>query len=429
MKNIDYKKLLLALMCIAWGIDSFAMRQPPVVERIVVTQVSVESDLEELVIDSPPENPAKPDVSTEENLSTDVQETSSVAMQEASSRQASAAVRIPTHFEIPASRSVEKQGDAADKAAPPVTIDLLGTLRVKFEYQPEESNAHFQVRNARFGIAGEIYSKLSYRMEVDLSNEGRITMVDAYVGLKLYKGLTFTAGQMRVPFTIDAHRAPFMQYFANRSFLAKQVGNVRDVGAVLGWKSERGIPVNIQIGMFNGSGVDDQDDFWTSKFNYSAKAQLGFVPGMNFVVSYQTINPDRFRIHLYDIGCSYQVGGWFFEAEYLRKEYSKGSFHGVNAFDGFFCYDLPLKRIFRKISFLGRYDYMTDHSNGIPNDSGVLFANDLERHRLTAGLTFSLGLPFTADIRLNYEKYFYEKGAIPGVSDHDKIVLEFMAHF
>ena len=32
-------------------------------------------------------------------------------------------------------------------------------------------------------------------------------------------------------FTIDAHRSPHLQYFANRSFIAKQVGNVRDVGA------------------------------------------------------------------------------------------------------------------------------------------------------------------------------------------------------
>ncbi len=47
---------------------------------------------------------------------------------------------------------------------------------------------------------------------------------------------------MRVPFTIDAHRSPHLQYFANRSFIAKQVGNVRDVGAVIGWKfGKRGV--------------------------------------------------------------------------------------------------------------------------------------------------------------------------------------------
>jgi hypothetical protein len=46
-------------------------------------------------------------------------------------------------------------------------------------------------------------------------------------------------------------------------------------------------------------------------------------------------------------------------------------------------------------------------------------------------VTFSLGLPFTADIRLNYEKYFHPAGhtILPGPGDHDKLVLELMAHF
>ena len=37
----------------------------------------------------------------------------------------------------------------------------------------------------------------------------------------------------RVPFTIDAHRSPHVRFFANRSFIGKQVGDVRDVGATL----------------------------------------------------------------------------------------------------------------------------------------------------------------------------------------------------
>lgn len=321
-------------------------------------------------------------------------------------------------------------GEDKKREAPAVTLDLQGTLRAKFEYQPEISQARYQVRNARFALRGELYSRLTYRMEVDFVDEGVMKMLDAYVGLKLYRGLTFTIGQMRVPFSIDAHRGPHMQYFANRSFLAKQAGNVRDVGAMLGWKFGRDIPMHIQVGMFNGSGLTRQKDYWTNDFNYAAKAQFGFMPGMNFVVSYQTTLPEAVRIHHYDVGCTYRTGNWLFEAEYLRKEYAKGAFDGVNSFDGFVCYDLPLNRFFRKVSFLGRYDYLSDHSRGIADETtGLLMIDDYERHRVTAGLTFSLGLPFTADIRLNYEKYFYDPLATPGISDRDKVVLEFMAHF
>ncbi len=322
---------------------------------------------------------------------------------------------------------------------PAITVDLTGTLRAKFEYQPTEGNARFDVRTARFGLGGSLYSNFLYKMEIDLSDEGRIRMVDAYVGAKIWKGLSFNIGYMRVPFTIDAHRSPHLQLFANRSFIAKQAGNVRDVGAVLGWKFGAKIPVNVQLGMFNGSGLDaDLQSYWTRQFNYSAKIQVGFLPGMNFVASYQTTLPQAIRIHLYDVGITYKTERWLFEGEYLRKEYEDGAFDGVNAVDAFVSYGLPIRKgAFRRISFLGRYDYLDDHSNGTVGEDGVLMTNDARRHRATAGITFSLGLPFSADIRLNYEKYFYDRrparGTVldfaPGPSDHDKIVVELMAHF
>ena len=60
-----------------------------------------------------------------------------------------------------------------------------------------------------------------------------------------------TLGQMRVPFTIDAHRSPHQQYFANRSFIAKQVGNVRDVGATGAFSLKEGLPLKLEGGLFN----------------------------------------------------------------------------------------------------------------------------------------------------------------------------------
>ncbi len=339
------------------------------------------------------------------------------------------------HFDI--GRDV--RGDA-----PAMTVNLVGTVRAKFEYQPTEGNARFDVRTARFGVGGSLWTNFLYKMEIDLSDEGRIRMVDAYIGAKIWKGLSFNIGYQRVPFTIDAHRSPHLQMFANRSFIAKQMGNVRDVGAILGWKFCKKIPVNVQLGMFNGSGLDeDLRNYWTRSFNYSAKVQAGFFPGMNLVASYMTTLPGEVRIHMYDAGVNYRTGRWFFEAEYLRKEYTRGAFAGVNGVDTFVSYGLPLRSTaFRRISFLGRYDYMGDHSTGVAANVGTedvpqmsLVANDIERHRATVGVTFSLGLPFSADIRLNYEKYFYPHGAgnmsgvRPGPSDHDKIVVELMAHF
>ena len=71
---------------------------------------------------------------------------------------------------------------------------------------------------------------------------------------------------------------------------------------------------------------------------------------------------------MYDGGITYKSGRWTAEAEYLYKHYTKDAFRDVNAFDGFICYDLPLKKIFSKISFLGRFDYMGDHSDGTADE-------------------------------------------------------------
>ena len=121
-----------------------------------------------------------------------------------------------------------------------------GTLRGKYEYQPEEKAGRFQVRTARVSIEGKVAPVVAYKAEIDLSDEGKIKMLDAYTRLSPLKGFDFTIGQMRVPFTIDAHRSPHQQYFANRSFIAKQVGNVRDVGATLGYKIDGSLPRSIQ---------------------------------------------------------------------------------------------------------------------------------------------------------------------------------------
>lgn len=108
--------------------------------------------------------------------------------------------------------------------------EVHGTIRAKYEYQTTMGAGRFEVRNARVSVTGNVLPSVAYKAEIDLSDEGQIKMLDAYARLFPTKGLTVTAGQMRVPFTIDAHRSPHQQYFPNRSFIAKQVGNVRGRG-------------------------------------------------------------------------------------------------------------------------------------------------------------------------------------------------------
>ena len=270
---------------------------------------------------------------------------------------------------------------------------------------------------------------VAYKAEIDLSDEGSIKMLDAYARVFPVKDLNFTIGQMRVPFTIDAHRSPHQQYFANRSFIAKQVGNVRDVGFTAGYTNKGGFPFILEGGLFNGSGLTNQKE-WHKTLNYSIKAQLLPNKNWNLTLSTQMIKPENVRINMYDAGIYYQNDRFHIEAEYLYEMYGHEAFKDVHAVNSFINYDLPLKKVFNKISFLVRYDMMTDHSDGkMDETTKALIINDYARHRVTGGITLSLSKAFIADLRLNFEKYFYKNSGVPKESERDKIVIEFMTRF
>lgn len=309
-------------------------------------------------------------------------------------------------------------------------LQIHGTIRGKYEYQTELKENRFQVRNARVSFSGKVTPKAAYMAEIDLSEEGQIKMLDAYARIIPTPDFNITIGQMRVPFTIDAHRNPQMQYFPNRSFIAKQVGSVRDVGASVSYKHQGSFPFILEGGLFNGSGITNYHDFWRKGINFSTKAQLFFPQGFNLTLSTQKIKPDKVNIMMYDAGTYFEKNGWHIEAEYLFKKYHHKAYDDVHAVNVFGTYAFPLNNSFvTRISPLIRYDFMTDHSNGITDDSGKLFTTDYERSRVTGGVTLGLGLPFQSDLRINYEKYFYRSGGVAKPSEMDKFVTELMIHF
>ena len=77
--------------------------------------------------------------------------------------------------------------------------EVHGTIRAKYEYQTTMGAGRFEVRNARVSVTGNVLPSVAYKAEIDLSDEGQIKMLDAYARLFPTKGLTVTAGQMRVP--------------------------------------------------------------------------------------------------------------------------------------------------------------------------------------------------------------------------------------
>lgn len=356
-----------------------------------------------------------------------------------------------------AATSVSAETDTTQVAEKPSRVIELpswlprigGTLRGKYEYQINEQASRFQVRNARLNFKGSIVEGVGYKAEVDFSDKGRMRFLDGYAEVQPFrlarksistdcyeagKSLTFRLGQMRVPYGIDAHRSPHLQHFANRSFLAKQVGDVRDAGFTAAYTLPR-FPLILEAGLFSGSGLTNQYDYWTRSLNFSAKAQMPFKCGLTLVGSVQKLSPSGGAVYLYDGGVTFQKGRWTIEAEYQRRHYANGLFHNVDAFNTFVCYDLPLRGALPKISFLARFDMMEDQSDGDfdvdkdGNSLGTVSIDDAARKRITAGVTLSLAKKLGADLRINYEKYFYDDIALAAPSERDKIVAELMIHF
>lgn len=318
---------------------------------------------------------------------------------------------------------------------------IHGILRGKYEYQPEMGKSRFEVRNARLSASGRLVRSSEYKLEIDLCDESAIKMKDAWVRLTPWKTLRLTMGQQRMSFSIDAHRNPSAQYFANRSFIAKQVGDMRDVGFQLGYdflSSSGKMPLTLEAGIFNGSNLDNQKDAWFTTPGYTARLLIR--PDSRFTIvpsiQHQHIAERKASYTSLDFGAFYENHGWHVEAEYLHKRYASHAFDDCNAVDVMIINKLRLcsARIYiESISWLGRYDWMQDHSSGKQGfeSSNVsrLVKTDAERHRMTLGTTFSLrNNAIPTDIRLNYEKYWYPHGGAKE-SEQDKLVVELMMKF
>ena len=72
----------------------------------------------------------------------------------------------------------------AQETKNPYFPEIHGTIRAKYEYEPTIGKGRFEIRNARMSVEGKIIPIVRYKAEIDLSDEGAIKMLDAYVRLQ-----------------------------------------------------------------------------------------------------------------------------------------------------------------------------------------------------------------------------------------------------
>lgn len=306
--------------------------------------------------------------------------------------------------------------------------EIHGVFRGRYEGAWPDYQQRFQVRNARVSLTGKILNELDYFFQVDLCDRGSMKFLDAWARWWFSGEFAVKAGRFRVPFGVDAFRAPGNYVFPNRSFIGKNMVNLRQVGVQFGYYG-KSIPLTVEAGIFNSSTAADQE-MWQKELDYAAKASYK-IGNVTLSTSFLSMCPSGVRMNIVDGSASWKFSNLILEGEYQHLHYCGNAYKDVNAWLAFASYGIPVKwRPFNLWSFHGRFDAMTDHSTGTPNSEGVLVTDDAARKRMTIGTSLACNIKkVKAEIVLDYEKYFFDSDVVEPIGQNNRIVAELILKF
>lgn len=300
-----------------------------------------------------------------------------------------------------------------------------GTLKNKFEHATETGMSRFSVRNSRIGVSGDINTYSAYRVQVELSNEGKFNVLDLSGTLKPIEGLSLTLGQTSIPLFNSYIVSPGTMMFANRAFLGKYFLSTRDLGFVAKYDFQLGVvPTKIEFGVFNGNTINDP--VWKKNMSYGGRIELGRMQGLRMTAKiYDYPNNENTHFLFYGADLRYEQKNWKVETEIMKRE-SKTEFNSdLLSYYLQGAYTIPVRtKMFEFVRPALRWDAI----DGQPEVVGF------DVKRLTTGVGFGFKQErFTSILRLDYEWYMVNhKMDIFSKNDEmdsDKITLELLLTF
>lgn len=312
-----------------------------------------------------------------------------------------------------------------------VKVDLMpkigGVLRPRWEMYTDGGLNRFALRNARATIKGKIAAPVDYFVQVDLCQKGKFKFLDGWGRVAILPDLKLKAGQFRIPFGVDTFRGPGNYVFANRSFIGKDVCNVRSAGADIAYSFK--FPLSVEAGVFNPT-INADESVHTHSKAYSAKAVWDFGK-VKVAAGFASLDPDSVRTNITDASVNLDYAGWEAGAEYMYKHYTGNAFDACHAYNLFASYSMPVHMgIFNRLSYQGRWEGVGDHSTATRGTDGLLHADLPAVDRLTLGLTASyIHKNVRCDMRVNYENYFYRHDVVPAEGRNDCVVAELVIVF
>jgi hypothetical protein len=312
---------------------------------------------------------------------------------------------------------------SAQDVYPNFKID--GTLRTKFEHAPKNNMSRFSVRNSRVGVSGNINPYSDYRVQVELSNEGKFSVLDLSGTLKPIEGLSLTLGQTSIPLFNSYIVSPSAMMFANRTFIGKYFLSTRDIGFLAKYNFLLGVvPAKLEFGMFNGNTINNP--VWKKTKSYGGRIELGSMQGFRMTAKiYDYPNNETTRFLFYGADLRYEKENWKVETEIMKRESKAGIHSNLLAYYLQSAYVIPVRsKMFEFVKPAARWDAI----DGSPNTGGF------DVNRLTAGIGFGFKKErFSSILRLDYEWYMvnHEMDIFDPSEemDSDKVTLELVFTF
>jgi phosphate-selective porin len=266
----------------------------------------------------------------------------------------------------------QQQADASRKSffiTAARQMQLTGYTQIRYQtFQESGKHNGFDIRRARIDLRGSVTPIFTYRLQADLVDKPK--MIDAYGEIKLADYFSITAGQFKIPFSMEnlassnklemIDRSQVVEALVARSKDVIGNQNGRDIGVQVGGTllKIKDLPlVEYRLGVFNGSGINVADTANNAK---DLAGRLIFTPikGLSFGGSFykgwdKAIKPDvpgqsQTRNRL-GAEFSYVLSRFALKGEYIAGKDGKTNRAGWYIQTGYFV--IP-----QKLQVLGKYD-------------------------------------------------------------------------
>jgi hypothetical protein len=279
---------------------------------------------------------------------------------------------------------------------------ISGLIKTKWEYCFDDHTNRFDIRNSRLAIGGALSSFIDYKLQIEYSNHGIFTFLDAYAMIKPWDNFTFWFGQFTIPFSEDYVISPTQNIFVNRTFVGKFINpSTRDIGIRADYSISTKMPLSVQVGIYNGTGINNPE--WQESPFLLGRLIYGTMEGFRASIKYyggKNTETGK-KIAHYGFDLRYVKNRYKVEAEYVLKDslYSDIKLSGTYI-QGAYSFPVNNKRLLKYIEPALRGDAM----------GYDVFNGGFDISRMTIGVNFGLDKkPMAVELRLNYEHFFMRK--------------------